>query len=186
MSTRPATTPRSCASYSAPAPLSKWPRPPRFDMLTLALRHVLLASLVAARCRRESLAGRFGFRTRRFRWSNSIARLHGAHAGSGDRSDAEAVCGTRRLNRTCNRNRAAPSAARRRVLSFDRLGQDLIGGLGPDERDSAFVVALDEVLDRGDQFRDVVVYAAPDLLLGQDRETWSRGQAMASTPRVHR
>jgi hypothetical protein len=50
------------------------------------------------------------------------------------------------------------------------LLEDVLGGLGPDERLRAFVVALDEVLDRGDQFWDVVVDAAADLLLGQDRE----------------
>jgi hypothetical protein len=45
-------------------------------------------------------------------------------------------------------------------LIFDGLGEDLLGGLGPDERLGAFVVALDEMLDRGDQFGDVVVDAS--------------------------
>jgi hypothetical protein len=35
---------------------------------------------------------------------------------------------------------------------------------------SSVVVAVDEVLDRGDQFGDVVVDAAADLLFGEDRE----------------
>ena len=44
-------------------------------------------------------------------------------------------------------------------MIFDGLGEDLFSGLGPDERLGAFVVALDEMLDRGDQFGDVVVDA---------------------------
>ena len=55
-------------------------------------------------------------------------------------------------------------------MIFDGLGEDLLGGLGPYERLGALVVALDEVLDRGDQLGDVVVDAAADLLFGQDRE----------------
>jgi hypothetical protein len=49
-------------------------------------------------------------------------------------------------------------------LLFDRLGEDLVGGLGPEEWLGALVVALDEVLDRGDQLGNVVVDAAADLL----------------------
>jgi hypothetical protein len=46
----------------------------------------------------------------------------------------------------------------------------MLGGLGPDERSGALVVALDEVLDRRDQFGNVVLDPAANLLLGQDRE----------------
>jgi hypothetical protein len=51
-------------------------------------------------------------------------------------------------------------------LLFDGFGDDLFGGLGPDEGLGSFVVAGDEVLDRVDQFGDVVVGAAADLLVG--------------------
>ena len=53
---------------------------------------------------------------------------------------------------------------------FDGLGEDRVCGFGPDERLGAVVVAVDVVLDRGDQFGDVVVDAAADLLFGEDRE----------------
>jgi hypothetical protein len=51
---------------------------------------------------------------------------------------------------------------------LDGLGEDLFGGLGPDERLGALVVALNEGFDRRDQLGNVVVDAAADLLLGQD------------------
>src|SRR3990172_4123468 len=53
---------------------------------------------------------------------------------------------------------------------FGGFGKDLVGGLRPDERLGALVVALDVELDRGDQLGDVVVGAAADLLAGEDRE----------------
>src|SRR3972149_6000990 len=54
---------------------------------------------------------------------------------------------------------------------FGGFGEDLVGGLRPDERLGALVVALDEEVDRGDQLGDVVVDAAADLLAGEGRET---------------
>src|SRR5438128_12642720 len=46
----------------------------------------------------------------------------------------------------------------------------VLRGLGPDEGLGAVVVVLDEVVDRGDELGDVVVDAAADLLVGEDRE----------------
>lgn len=48
--------------------------------------------------------------------------------------------------------------------------QDLVGGLGPDERLAAFVVAVDKGADRGDEVPDGVKGAAADRLAGDDRE----------------
>jgi hypothetical protein len=55
-------------------------------------------------------------------------------------------------------------------LLFDGLGEDLFGGLRPDERLRVLVVTVDEVFDGGDEFGDVVVGAVADLLGGEDRE----------------
>ena len=49
-------------------------------------------------------------------------------------------------------------------------GQDLVGGLGPDEGPAAVVVAVDEGADRGDELLDVVEGSAADGLAGDDPE----------------
>jgi hypothetical protein len=50
------------------------------------------------------------------------------------------------------------------------VGEDLVGGLGPDEGVAALVPALDEGADRGDEFLDAVKGSAADCLLGDDAE----------------
>jgi hypothetical protein len=50
------------------------------------------------------------------------------------------------------------------------VGQDLVGGFGPDEWVTAVVPAVDESADRGDEFFDVAECAASDRLPGDDPE----------------
>ena len=50
------------------------------------------------------------------------------------------------------------------------MGQDFVGGFGPDERVAAFVPAVDEGLDGGDQVFDPGEGAAADGLAGDDAE----------------
>jgi len=59
-------------------------------------------------------------------------------------------------------------------LVLDRLVEDLVGGLGPDEWSGAVVVPVYVVLDGCDELGNVVVDAAADLLFGEDREPDSR------------
>ena len=50
------------------------------------------------------------------------------------------------------------------------LGEDLVGGLGPDEGMAAFVPAVDEGADRGDEVLDRGEGSASDGLVGDDAE----------------
>jgi len=50
------------------------------------------------------------------------------------------------------------------------VGQDLVSGLGPDEGVAAFVPAVDEAADRGDEFLDAGEGSAADGLTGDDPE----------------
>ncbi len=50
------------------------------------------------------------------------------------------------------------------------MGQDLVGGLGPDERVAAVVPAVDERADRGDEFLDAGEGSASDGLASDDPE----------------
>ena len=50
------------------------------------------------------------------------------------------------------------------------MRKDLVGGLGPGEGFAAFVLAVDEGLDGGDEVRDAGEGAAADGLAGDDSE----------------
>src|SRR3954454_12410635 len=53
---------------------------------------------------------------------------------------------------------------------MDSAGQDLFGGLGPDERTAALVVAIDEGADGANELADALEGSAADGLTGDDRE----------------
>jgi len=57
-------------------------------------------------------------------------------------------------------------------MMFDRrwLGEDFVGGLGPGEWLAAFVPAVDEGLDGGDEVLDRGEGASADGLAGDDAE----------------
>jgi hypothetical protein len=55
-------------------------------------------------------------------------------------------------------------------LTAGCFGEDFVGGLGPGERFAAFVPAVDEGLDRGDEVLDAGEGAAADGLAGDDAE----------------
>jgi len=50
------------------------------------------------------------------------------------------------------------------------VGRDLVGNLGPDERVTAVVPAVNEAADRADEFRDAGEGALADRLVGDDPE----------------
>src|SRR6188472_4479923 len=59
---------------------------------------------------------------------------------------------------------------KRGSLTWAAVVEEVVGGLGPDERVAAFVPALNEPFDGGDQLFDAAEAAAADGLAGDDRE----------------
>ena len=129
--------------------------------------HVVDPRALASPCRGETTrsAGRVVRTWQYARWTDGASSSGSAGSTAPRPRATTAACASMRSTRL-----AVLVSRKRGSLTGAAVVEEVVGGLGPDERVAAFVPAVDERTDGGDQLFDAAEAAAADGLAGDDRE----------------